>query len=130
MTGPTPAPPGYDSVEERNWAVLTHALAAVGVFFGGLLGWVAPLVTFLAKGPQSPRLRAHAVAALNFNLTWAVIDLAAMIVGQCLGLVHLWPLTWLVRLVPVVPFVFDIIATVKAGNGERYRYPLSYPLVA
>ncbi|GIL28599.1 DUF4870 domain-containing protein [Actinocatenispora comari] len=129
MTGPSPAPPGYDSTEQRNWAVLTHALAAVGIFFGGLLGWVAPLVTLLSKGDTSPKLRAHAVSALNFNLTWAIIDLIAVIIAGCAGFVHLWPLPWLLRLIPVVPFVFNIIALVKANNGECYRHPLSYPLV-
>jgi uncharacterized Tic20 family protein len=129
MTGPSPAPPGYDSIEERNWAVLTHALAAAGILFGGLLGWIAPLVTYRSKGETSPKLRAHAVSALNFNLTWAVIDLIAIFVAGCAGFIRLWPLQWLLQLLPVVPFVFNIIALGKANSGKCYRYPLSYPLI-
>lgn len=126
MTEPTA---GYASPDERNWALLTHFLAAVGVFFGGMLGWVMPLVTYVAKAPQSPTLRAHAVEALNFNITWAIIDLVAVLLGNCFGMLHLPVLRWLLGLIVVVPIVFNIIAGVRAADGVVYRHPLSFPLL-
>ncbi|GAA4206667.1 DUF4870 domain-containing protein [Actinocatenispora rupis] len=126
MTEPT-TPPGYADTEERNWAVLTHVLAAVGVFFSGMAGWVMPLVTYATKGNQSPTLRAHAVSALNFNITWAAIDLVVVVLSNCLGLFG-FP-GWLLYVVFVVPIVFNVIAAVKANDGVQYRHPLSYPVV-
>jgi len=125
----TETPQGYANADERNWALLTHVLAAVGVLFGGVLGWVMPLVTYLVKAPQSPTLRAHAVQALNFNITWAIIDVVVNIVAGCLGVFHVPLLGWLIRLVWIIPLVFNIIAAVKANDGVVYRHPLSFPLL-
>ena len=93
---------------------MTHFGAAAGVFFSaGLLGWIAPLVAMLAEGPKSPTVRAHAVEALNFQLTWAIICLVGGTITCGFGLIVLW----------IVPLIFSIIAGVKASNGEFYRYP-------
>ena len=46
---------------------------------GGALGWVAPLVALLAKGNESPTVRAHAVAALNFQILWSIIAIIGWI---------------------------------------------------
>ncbi|HEY3505359.1 MAG TPA: DUF4870 domain-containing protein [Actinocatenispora sp.] len=128
MTEPT-APTGYASVEERNWAVLTHVLAAVGVLFSGVGGWVMPLVSYVTKGSSSPTLRAHAVSALNFNITWAAIDLVLAIIGNCAGLFGMPGLRWLLSIVFVIPLVFNIIAAVRANDGKQYQHPLAYPVL-
>ncbi len=122
-----PPPPGYASSDEKTWALLTHFLAAAGVLFSGLLGWVMPLVTYLAKGKESPTLRAHAVQALNFNILWAAIDLLALILGSCLNFVIGLP--FFLGLIYLVPLIFNIIAGMKANEGTVYRFPISYPLI-
>jgi uncharacterized Tic20 family protein len=130
MTEPvSPPPPGYASVEERNWAVLTHVLAAVGLLFWGLLGWVMPLITYATRGSQSPTLRAHAISALNFNLTWTAINLVFVLAGNCAGMFGLPGVRWLLSLIVVVPIVFNVIAAVRANDGKQYKHPLSYPVL-
>lgn len=123
-----PPPPGYASSDDRTWSLLSHGLGPVGVVVGaGVLGWVGPLVCYLAKGKESPTVRAHALQALNFNITWAVIDLVAAIIASCLGAFFFGPqILWAVTLVPII---FGIIGTVRANDGQLYRYPLSFPLV-
>src|SRR6185436_17210427 len=62
MGAPTP---GYANSDEKTWALIAH--------FGGIVvGFIAPLVAFLAKGNESPTVRAHVVEALNFHITWGV----------------------------------------------------------
>ncbi|KXK63538.1 hypothetical protein AWW66_02880 [Micromonospora rosaria] len=89
------------------------------------MGWVAPLIALTAKGQQSPTARAHAVAALNFQLTW-VIALAASIV---LGIITCGLLAFVPFVVGLVPLIFGIVGGVKANEGTLYRYPMTYHFV-
>ena len=89
---------------------------------GGLLGWVAPLDRADDPGQQSPTVRAHAVAALNFQITWAVAGVLAWV----LTFVTCGVLFFVPMLVWLVPLIFGIIGGVKANDGVLYRYPMSY----
>ncbi|WP_091442396.1 DUF4870 domain-containing protein [Micromonospora yangpuensis] len=114
-------PAGYPSSEEKNWALIAHFGGALGVVVGGgLLGWVAPLIAYSAKG-QSPAVRAHAVAALNFQLTWVI----ALALSFVLAFVTCGVLFFVPMLVALVPLIFGIVAGVKAGEGVLYRYPMT-----
>jgi hypothetical protein len=111
---------GYATSDEKTWILVSHFGGAAGVFVSaGLLGWVAPLVAMLAQGPKSPTVRAHAVEALNFQLTWAVICLIGGTITCGIGLIVLW----------IVPLIFSIIAGSKASSGEFYRYPASVRVI-
>jgi uncharacterized Tic20 family protein len=119
MSAPTPVPPpGYANSDEKTWALIAH--------FGGIVvGFIAGLVALLVKGNESPTVRAHAVEALNFQITWGAATIIAVILGVCtLGLLSFLPLlTWLVLL------IFSIIAGLKANEGQLYKYPMSVRLV-
>ena len=120
MSQQVPPPPGQGQLspdQERLWAMLAHLLSFVAAYL--FLGFVAPLVVLLVFGPRSPYVRAHAVESLNFNLTWLLyaivgVVLAFLLIGIpiliALGLAYL---------------VLIVIASVRANNGEFYRYPLT-----
>lgn len=113
-----PVPHGYANSDEKTFALIAH--------FGGIVvGFIAPLISLLAKGKESPTVRVHAVEALNFQITWAVATLVAVILGVCsFGLLAFLPLiTW------AVVVVFSIIGGLKANEGAVYRYPMTYRLV-
>ncbi len=133
MTTPPPppaAPQGYANNDEKTWALIAHFGGALGVFIGcGILGWVAPLIALSSKGKESPTVRAHAVAALNFQLTWAGIVLISSIVLGCLAIITLGLAFLLFPLVTAVPIIFGIIGGIQATNGQLYRYPASLSLV-
>jgi uncharacterized Tic20 family protein len=115
---PGGAPMGYANNDEKTWALVAH--------FGGIIvGFIAPLVALLAKGNESPTVRAHAVEALNFQITWGVATIIASILGACtLGVLFFLPiLTW------IVIIVFSIIAGMKANEGQLYHYPMTVRLV-
>ena len=103
--------------DEKTWGMLAH--------LGGLfLGFVAPLVVLLVKGTESPYTRAQAVEALNFQITLAIAYVVAFISIIVLVGVVLLPL------VAIGHVVFGILASVAAGRGELYRYPLNLRLVS
>src|SRR5215212_455440 len=106
--GQAPLPPD----QERLWAMLSH-----------LLSFVAPLIVLLVFGPRSAFVRANAVASLNFNLSWLLYG----IIGVILALVLIGFVILIVLGIAYVVLV--IIASVKANNGEVYRYPVTIRFV-
>ncbi|WP_203923430.1 DUF4870 domain-containing protein [Rugosimonospora africana] len=120
---PGPPPLGYASADDKTWALIAHFGGAALVFITAFFGWVAPLIALTTKGNQSPTVRAHAVAALNFQLTWTIVAaVGAITVCFLIGWVIL-PAAWLIGV------IFGIIGGVRANEGQLYRYPLSFPLV-
>lgn len=115
-------PPGQLSAsDERTWAGAAHWSAFVASLVG--LTFLGPLVVMVTQGSKSAFVRRHAVEALNFQISlliYAVISaiLVLVIIG-IFGLIAVG-IMWL---------VFPILGTIKAANGEEYRYPLSIRLV-
>jgi uncharacterized Tic20 family protein len=105
--------------------LIAHFGGAVLAFIsGGWLGWVAPLISLVAKGSQSPVVRQQSVAALNFQLLWAVVALVITVVSSCLSLIVIGVLGFILLIVPwLMGTIFGIIAGVKALNGEPVQYP-------
>jgi hypothetical protein len=68
-------------------------------------------------------VRAHAVESLNFNLTWLLYAVVAVVLAFLLiGIVILIALG-------IAYLVLVIIASVRANNGEFFRYPLTIRFV-
>jgi uncharacterized Tic20 family protein len=122
--GPPPGGPGQQPLspdQERLWAMLAHLLSFVAAYL--FLGFVAPLVVLLVFGPRSAYVRAHAVESLNFNLSWllyAIVSVVLIFIG--IGILLLLALG-------IAYVVLIIIASVRANNGEFFRYPLTIRFV-
>src|SRR5918997_1656712 len=111
--GGPPLPPD----QERLWAMLAHLLSYVAAYL--FLEFVAPLVVLLVFGPRSAYVRAHAVESLNFNLTWLLYGIVGVILAFVLiGIPILIALG-------IAYLVLVVIASVRANNGEVFRYPLT-----
>jgi uncharacterized protein len=115
-------PRGYASADDKTWALVAHFGGAAGALFGGLFGWVAPLVTLLNKGAQAPGVRAHALAALNFQALWSIICFAGLVIGNCLSWLGVPRLFFLL---PLVPIILGVVGGLRANDGNLYRYPLT-----
>ena len=110
--------------EERNWAMLSHLSALtgyIGIPFGHI---IAPLIIYLMKKDESPFVAEQARESLNFQISmsiYAVISgvLVLILIGFLL-LAAVW----------VAGVVLTVIASVKAANGEGYRYPLTIRLIS
>jgi uncharacterized Tic20 family protein len=115
--GGQPGQPPLSADQERLWGMLAHLLSFVAAYIA--LGFVAPLVVLLVFGPRSAYVRAQAVESLNFNLSWLLYAIAAgilVIIG--IGLLILLALG-------IAYVVLVIIASVRANNGQLFRYPLT-----
>ena len=132
---------------ERHWAAMAHLsavlLALLTSWAAGVAGAVAALVVWLLKKDDSPFIAEHAREALNFNLSMVIYACGAVaifiaLVGATvltlgIGLILTLPAGIVLALacaaIAVLWLVCSVIATVKAWNGESYRYPLSIRLV-
>lgn len=104
--------------DERMWAMFCHLSAFAGyiVPFGSILG---PLVIWSVKKQQFPVIDEHGKDALNFQISIAIYMIISaifiIIVVGIFMLIALW----------VFQTVMIIIASIKANNGEEFKYPLS-----
>lgn len=132
---------------ERQWAAAAHLsallLALLTSWLVGVAGVVAAGAVYLLKRDGSAFVAAHAAEALNFNLSMLIYAAAALAIG--VALVGVTVLTLGLGVILTVPaalvlllalgaiallwLVCSIVATVKAWNGEEFRYPLSIRLV-
>ena len=107
------APKGSDKI----WSMLSHLSALLGV------GFVLPLVVYLAMRKESEYVATNAREALNFHLTVLIYALC------CIPLVFVLIGIPLLIVLGLGSLVLAIIATIKASDGQCYRYPLTLRLV-
>ncbi len=116
-----PVPP-LSPAEDKQWAALAH--------FGGILGWLPPLILWLIFKDRGRLTDREGKEALNFQITVSIVVIALYIVGAILMVILIgglfWMLAWAVQIAGVV---FAIIAGVKVNNGESYRYPVALRLI-
>jgi uncharacterized Tic20 family protein len=122
---PQYGPPGPGAAgDDKTWILVAHFGGAAGALIGGgTLGWIAPLVSLLVRGQQSPVVRAEAVKALNFQIVWSIIAavcwvLACIVIGA-----------FLAPIAALIAIIFGVIAGAKASNNEPYNYPMSYSFI-
>ena len=119
-----PPPPGFPSDAERNWAVFGHLGGFAFYLLGFALGHIlVPLALWLLKREQSAYVDEHGREALNFQIS---VTLYAIAVGA-LSFVLVGLL-----LIPILAgfhIVLMIVASVRASQGEPYRYPLTIRLL-
>ena len=102
----------------RTFAMLCHLSSFAGLFvpLGNIWG---PLVFWLIKKDEMPEVDMHGKESLNFQISMSIyIFVSVILVLLLIGIPMLIGLTifWIVAV---------IIASVRANNGELYRYPLS-----
>jgi len=106
----------------KMWGMLCHlsTLAGFVIPFGNLIG---PLVVWLIKKNEIPFVDDQGKESLNFQImvTIAALISTALILA-CVGIV-------LLPAVAIAALVFVIIASIKANNGEQYRYPVNLRLI-
>ena len=131
---------------ERQWAALAHlsalVLALLTSWLVGVAGVLGAGAIYMLKRGDSPFIEAHAREAVNFNLSMLLYAAVACAIGVALlgitvftlglGLIVTAPaglaLLLVIAAIALMWLVCSIIATVKAWNGEAYRYPLTIRL--
>jgi hypothetical protein len=112
-SAPSPLPPSQPG-DDNLWIILSHLSLLLGV------GILLPLIVYLVKKDESPRVSHHAKEALNFHISIIIYSFACGI--TCVG-------APLIPIIVIGGMVFAVIAAVKASNFIPYRYPLTLRLV-
>jgi uncharacterized protein len=118
--GPPPQQP-LPPEQERLWAMLAHLLSFVAAYIA--LGFVAPLTILLVFGPRSAYVREHAVESLNFNLNWLIYAIVAAFLAIVLVGIPI------LIVLGIAYVILVIIASIRANNGQLYRYPATIRFV-
>jgi uncharacterized Tic20 family protein len=108
--------------EQKLLALIAH----LSYLFGGIGLIIAPLVIMILKKDTDYFVYFHAKQALVAHLTAVVISAAVAVLTMLVIGILLLPFVaaiWLILLVT------SVIATVKALNGDLYRYPFIQGLV-
>jgi uncharacterized Tic20 family protein len=120
-TNVTPSP-STPSKDDCTMAMLTHITALAGFIipFGNIVG---PLVVWLIKKDSSPFVDDQGKESLNFQITVTILAIVSTIlIIVIIGI-------FMLMLLGLVSLILIIVATIKANNGERYRYPFSIRLI-
>ena len=108
--------------DEKMWAMLCHlsALAGFIIPFGNV---IAPLVIWILKKDEFPHVDDQGKEALNFQISMTIYFIVgAILIFVAIGIVIL-PILGIFWLIMIV------IASIKANDGEKYRYPFTIRLV-
>lgn len=111
------------SAAERQWAVLCHLSALLGLIIFGFGAVLGPLVLWLWKKDEMPFVDDQGKEALNFQIT---VFLAGLV---CFALVFLLIGIPMLAALVVVDLVFIVVAAIKVNEGVRYRYPVNLRLI-
>ena len=102
----------------RQWAMLLH-LSLLAGYLVPLAGLIAPILIWQLKKNDLPELDVHGKIAAN----WIISSLIYGVIGFLLVFVFIGFLVLLA--VGIMGVVFPVIASIKANNGETWRYPMS-----
>jgi uncharacterized Tic20 family protein len=114
----TGGPGGTPTADDKTMGMLAHVGAALGTLIG--LPFLAPLILLLTKGKESAFIRYHAVESLNLQITSLIPYFVLLIVAVVTCGIG----AFLIPIVTVGVAVLNIIAGIKAHDGELYRYPV------
>ena len=104
--------------ETNNWAMALH-LSALAGYAVPVAGVAAPILIWLLKRDELPRLEVHGCIVVNWMISFVIyFIISSILILVGVGVILLGAL-W------VMAIAFSIIAAIKASEGEVWRYPLT-----
>jgi uncharacterized Tic20 family protein len=106
-----------DDRDERMWGMLCHlsALAGFVIPFGNLIG---PLVVYSMKKDEYAFVADQGKESLNFQISVLVyLIISGIAVLLVIGIFFL-------MVIGLFTLILTVVASVRANDGEFYRYPL------
>ena len=109
--------------EVRNWAMWCHLAGLAGFTGIPFANIIAPFIVWIMKRNAHPFIDRQGREALNFQISITLYLIISIFLGVIfVGLVF-------IIIIPVIAFVFTIIAAIKAKDGKNYRYPFTIRLI-
>lgn len=107
-----------DDRDERMWGMLCHLSALSGFIipFGNIIG---PLIVYSMKKDQYAFVADQGKESLNFQISISIYMLISLVtVILLVGIMFL-------IIIPLISLILTVVASVRANDGQYYRYPLS-----
>ena len=109
-------------ISDKQWALIAH-LGTLAGYIIPLGNIIVPLVVYVSKKDESEYIGEHARESLNFQITFTLLIIAAVItIVLMVGILFLIVL-------PIVNLIFIILAALAIDKGEFYRYQLAIKYV-
>jgi hypothetical protein len=109
--------------------MLAHLSAFAGLIvpMGNVIG---PLIVWLLKRDQSAEIDEHGKESVNFQISMTIYIAGLSVIAFILMFVLIgFLLIPVIVIMFIVDAVFVIIASIKANDGQMYRYPMTIRLV-
>jgi len=109
-----------------------NTMALLGHIFYFVCAPLSTIILWLVLKNKSDYLKGHLKEALNFQITIFIITIILMVLSAVITYaVHalIFVFTFLYIVVGVGAMILAIIAAIKAGKGETYRYPFNIRLI-
>ena len=103
------------TTEARNMAMLCHLL--------GLVGFIGPLIVWLITREKHKFIDDHGKAAMNYQISLFIYYIVSWVL--CFIIIGFF----LIIALAITHLVLVIMASLKASNGESYRYPISIKFI-
>ena len=126
MENQPPAVPSSNNqpTADNSLAVVMHILGFAWFLFPFYGNIIAPLVLWLVKRSSSPLLDRPGKEVLNFQISFSIYISLSLLIGTVLLVVLIGFLFYILAAILWVAWlVLIVIAAIKTGNGEDYRYP-------
>lgn len=110
------------SKDEKMWAMLCHLVALAGfvIPFGNI---IAPLIIWILKKEEYPLVDDQGKESLNFQISITIYLIVGIIlIFVAIGIVVL-------PIIALFSLIMLIVASIKANDGEKYRYPFTIRLI-
>lgn len=132
MENQPPAVPSSNNqpTADNSLAVVMHILGFAWFLFPFYGNIIAPLVLWLVKRSSSPLLDRTGKEVLNFQISFSIYISLSLLIGTVLLVVLIGFLFYILAAILWVAWVvLIVIAAIKTGNGEDYRYPYTIRLL-
>ena len=106
---------------ERDWTMYTHLSGLLMLV--SIPGFLGPLVIWLLKKEEFPKVDEAGKEALNFQLTMLLVQLIS--IPLCFVFVGF--ITMFAAI--ILAIIFPIIAGIEANKGNSYVYPLTLRMI-
>ena len=111
------------SKDARLWAMICHLAGLAGMVIPVVGNIVGPLIVWQIKKDMDPFVDRNGKEALNFQISMLIYGIVAGL------LCTIFIGCFLLPLVGIADLVLLIIDSIKASNGEAYRYPVTIRLI-
>jgi uncharacterized Tic20 family protein len=114
---------GMPSREARTWAMWCHLGSLAGYFLLPLGSIIVPVIIWMLKRDQDPFIDEQGRESINFQISLLIYGIiSAILILVVVGFV-------LLGILYFAGIILVIIASIRANDGQSYRYPLTIRLL-